>query len=102
MQSVILILTLVFGIVWMFNPYMASRWRTDVERWTTRERSYGHPFYWKMRYADKDSAYDHDADPGCSSSGVSCGNRSCKSMHNNLYNRPTKIIRRVKNIIYVE
>ena len=86
-------LLVIVGVVWIFNPYMAHRWRTCVERWTTRERSHGHPFYWLMRYGDKDSAYDHDAD---------WQSKSYIGMHKNLYNRPAKQECNVKNVIYIE
>lgn len=34
----------------VFNPYMAYKPKTEEELWKTNELSYGHPFYWKMRY----------------------------------------------------
>ena len=70
---------LLVGIFLLFNPYKALRWRTDEERWSTRERSYGHPFYMRMRF-----------DP-----------EEIKN-HAKLYNRPYKMERTVKNVMYVE
>jgi hypothetical protein len=35
--------------VYVFSPYVAQRWRTDVERWSTRERSFGHPYYQRLK-----------------------------------------------------
>ena len=102
MLNLLTILMLVVGVVWIFNPYLAHRWRSTKERWTTRQRSHGYPFYWMMRYGDKDSAYDHDADQcGCTPA-VSCGAKTCTSMHRRLYNRPSKAECNVKNIIYIE
>ena len=107
--QILITLLLVVGVVWVFNPYMAHRWRTDVERWTTRERSHGHPFYWMMRYGDRDSAYDFDAAQGCpgctptaSPGPLACGSKTCTSMHRDLYNRPAKQVCDVKNIIYIQ
>lgn len=89
------------GVAWIFNPYLAPRWRTNAERWTTRERSHGHPFYWMLRFGDKDSVYDYDY-PGCNKA-VGCGGLSaCKAQHQNVYNRPTKVEYNVKNVIYIE
>lgn len=38
------------GMYAIFNPYLAFKPKTLCEKWTTRERSHGHPYYWKMRY----------------------------------------------------
>ena len=40
---------IVISLFTIFNPYMAFTPRSACERWQTRERSYGHPFYWKMK-----------------------------------------------------
>lgn len=62
------------SVMWLY------RWRTSAERWTTRERSHGHPFYWLMRYTGWGKRY-----------------------HHRLYNRPHhKAAYNVKNIIYIE
>jgi hypothetical protein len=97
MLQIIITLLIVLGTVWIFNPYMAHRWRTDVERWTTRERSHGHPFYWLMRFGDKTSAYDFDAgcDGACPGGGIAC-------KHRDVYNRPAKMTCDTKNVIYVQ
>ncbi len=68
------IIIIVLTVVLLFEPY-----RTDEERWTTRERSYGYPFYWRMQYDESEL-----------------------KNHSKLYNRPYKIERTVKNVIYVE
>lgn len=34
----------------IYNPYLAFKPKSIEEQWTTREQSYGHPYYWKMRY----------------------------------------------------
>lgn len=85
--------TLIFivGTIWVFNPYMSHQWRSSKERWTTRERSHGHPFYWKIRYGKKSSPYDYDA--GCD--GICYGGE-------NLANRPRKMQYTVKNVDYIE
>lgn len=104
--SIIITIIAMIGVVWIFNPYLAHRWRSTRERWTTRERSHGHPFYWMMRFGDKDSAYDFDADQGCTRTAspgpLACGEKTCTSMHRDLYNRPAKAVCNVKNIIYIE
>ncbi len=40
---------------WIFNPYKTFKPATKqsvgcVEKWTTRERSHGYPYYWKLRF----------------------------------------------------
>ncbi len=35
---------------WIFNPMSAFKPKNCVEQWTTRERSHGHPYYWKLRF----------------------------------------------------
>ncbi len=53
-----LIIILITGLI--FNPYLAHESRDTLERWTTRERSFGHPYYWRMRYcAGKKSKDDN-------------------------------------------
>lgn len=107
--SIIVTILVLISVVWIFNPYLAHRWRSTRERWTTRERSHGYPFYWMMRFGDKDSAYDFDADqgcPGCTPPATrgpkACGAKTCTSMHRDLYNRPAKAECNVNNIIYIE
>jgi len=102
--NIIIPILVVIGVIYIFNPYISQRWRTTRERWTTRERSHGYPFYWMMRFGDKDSSYDFDADQcGCASPGpFACGEKTCTSMHRDLYNRPAKAVCNVKNIIYIE
>lgn len=79
MISILLPLILTIGLVLIFNPYRALRWRTDEERWTARERSHGHPFYMRMRFDPHET-----------------------KNHSKLYNTPYKVERAVKNVIYVE
>lgn len=78
-QILIIPLLITVGVYWLFNPYLAHRWRTCGERWSTRERSHGHPFYWMMRYNPDWIKYHHLA-----------------------YNRPYKAQCNVKNVMYVE
>ena len=77
--NIFLPIFITIGLFLIFNPYRALRWRTNDERWTTRERSYGHPFYMRMRFDPEET-----------------------KNHVKLYNTPYKIERSVKNVIYVE
>ena len=78
-------ISLVTGIIltgciyYIFNPYMAFKPKNNIQRWTTREKSYGHPHYWKLRY--------------CPSSIIN---------HPNAYNRHTKKRHYFRNVMYIE
>jgi hypothetical protein len=37
-------------IVYVFNPYMSFEPKDEFESWTTRERSFGYPYYWRARF----------------------------------------------------
>lgn len=50
MLSLIIPITIVIISYWIFNPYMSFVPKDNFERWTTNERSYGWPYYWKMKY----------------------------------------------------
>ena len=53
--------TAILGAMYaIFNPYLAFKPKTLCEKWTTRERSHGHPYYWKMRYCPE--MYVHHPD----------------------------------------
>lgn len=58
---------MIAGVYMIFNPYLSFKPKTEIERWTTRERSYGHPYYFKLRYSP--DQYIH---------------------HSDVYNRPSK------------
>lgn len=81
-MSVIIVTTLivVIGIYYIFNPYLAGKWRTNEELWKTREQSHGWPFYSQLLN-----------DPQFRKTNTSC-----------LTNTPCKVERRVGNIIYIE
>ena len=51
-----LIIIVITGL--LFNPYLAFKPRDNFERWTTRELSYGHPYYWKKRYCSGKQSND--------------------------------------------
>lgn len=74
------VLVIVVIIIWIFNPYMSYIWRSACERWHTRERSYGHPFYSMIK------------------------ERRCipQPLLNELYNRTCKKTCYKKNVIYIE
>lgn len=67
------------GAFYIFNPYMAFKPKNCVEQWTTRERSYGHPYYWKLRYCPDEYV-----------------------RHPDTYNRHMKYRYNNKNIMYLE
>ncbi len=67
------------GIYMLFNPYMSFKPKNCIEKWTTRERSYGHPYYWKMRYCPEMNIH-----------------------HPDVYNRPLKERCYNRNVMYVE
>ena len=67
----------------VFAPYKAHRWRTDLERWTTRDRSHGWPFYYNLQFGP-DGWSDQN------------------ERHHYTYNRPCKMTRTCKNVIIVE
>lgn len=101
--QIVVTILIIIGVAWLFNPYMAQRWRTTRERWTTRERSHGHPFYWRMRYADPDRWPYNDEDAGCP--GGSCDQfpkHIYTQHHRDLYNRPAKMQCNSKNVIYIQ
>ena len=72
-------LVVIGGVFYIFNPYMYFKPKTNVEKWTTREQSYGHPYYWKLRYCSDE--YVH---------------------HPDVYNRPMKQRCNSRNIMYLE
>ena len=43
-------ISIILATIWIFNPYRQYNWRNCVERWTAREKSHGHPYYWKLRF----------------------------------------------------
>ena len=81
MTTVIIPIVILLTLCWVFNPYMAHRERTVCERWQTRERSYGHPLYWKIRYLPGGWGEAHRL---------------------NLFNRPCKKRCYIKNVMYIE
>ena len=48
------------GMYAIFNPYLAFKPKTSCEKWTTRERSYGHPYYFKLKYEPKNYVHHPD------------------------------------------
>jgi hypothetical protein len=65
-----------YGCCKAFSPYFAQRYRTDIERWSTRERAFGHVYYEKLK---------NDPD-----------------RHHTVYNRPcNKTINVIDNVIIV-
>lgn len=61
MYQVVIFLILVITTYKLFNPYLSFEPKSVYEQWTTRERSYGHPYYWKMRYCPETYAFHPDA-----------------------------------------
>lgn len=52
-----IIVTVILAMI--LNPYLSHEPKDMLESWTTRERSFGHPYYWRMRYcAGERSKYD--------------------------------------------
>lgn len=92
----IILLVVVLATAYVFSPYFALRPRTSEERWTTRERSYGHPYYWKLRYGEH---CDEKCDPGNSDG---CKPEGWSERHHEAYNRRNKIVRTCKNVVYIE
>lgn len=79
-MGLVIPILIILVVVWIFNPYVGWKWRTNEELWKTREASFGWPFYWKMQN-----------DPEAKRKNYSC-----------LTNSPCKVERVVKNIIYIE
>lgn len=80
---------IVFGtiitIAFLFNG--ARRNRNSIERWTTRERSHGWPYYWKVKQQM-----------------WACPQNEAlwKALEDKAFNRYAPITRVCKNIIYLE
>lgn len=73
------IAAIILGCYAIFNPYLSFVPKDCVEKWTTRERSHGHPYYWKMRYQPEQ--YIH---------------------HTDVYNRPLKQRCYLRTTMYIE
>ena len=78
-MEVVYVMCGLVGLYYVFNPYMWFSPRSNEELWKTRERSYGHPYYWKMRYDPK--MYVHHVDA---------------------YNRHPKMRYNYRNVMYIE
>ena len=65
------------GTYYIFNPYMAFTPKKNINR--TRENSFGHPYYWNLRYDP--IQYVH---------------------HPDVYNRPHKKRSYIRNVMYIE
>ena len=85
---------LVFGVGFIFNPYLANGWlwKGCQEEWTTRERSYGHPFYWKLRFFGGERMAD----------GMCVIPHRDHLVHPILSNRPQHHRRYPRNVMYLE
>lgn len=66
-------------VCYLFNPYMSFIPKSEIDLWKTRERSHGHPYYYKLRYNPQE--YKN---------------------HSNVYNRPIKHRYFHRNVMYIE
>jgi len=104
-----LIVLIIAGLV--FNPYMAHEPRDMLERWTTRERSFGHPYYWRMRFCAGEQSVDdnpislswgnNERFKWCSAYSNDCGDNYFEH-HPDVYNKSTNRRGFAKNIMYIE
>lgn len=104
-----LIVILITGLI--LNPYMSHKPRDMLERWTTRERSFGHPYYWRMRYcAGKQfnddyplhlSWLNNERFKWCSAYSNDCGDNYFDH-HTDVHNKLARGRGFTKNIMYIE
>ena len=104
-----LIIVVIVGLI--FNPYLAFEPKDMLEQWTTRERSFGHPYYWRMRYCPgKQSDDDYPLKLGwknnehydwCGAYSKDCDDNYYEH-HQDAYNLFPKKRSFAKNIMYIE
>lgn len=104
-----LIIIVIAGLI--FNPYLSHKPKNILERWSTRERSFGHPYYWRMRYcAGKQSDSDNPLHLGwlnneryewCKDYSKDCKDNYL-NRHQDVYNRFPNRRGFIKNVMYIE
>ena len=111
--SPLLPLAIGLGIVLIFNPLSAFQPRNEIERWTTRERSFGYPYYWKMRYCTSGTLKNGVPSLGWNNNNrfpwCGDGNKGPEDTkgeyyphHPDVYNRSMKKRCFIKNVMYIE